>query len=471
MSERTQANDDIPVFPVPLETIDLVVLEVDLYLRHKPTDRPALYRAAGLPFDETDVRRLKRECVTHMYVPVRQHAAYRRMLFERLNREFADDSVSIEERSGAVRAACAKMIEDVMLSPGDGATIATVEDISKSCAHWAVSKPDEFGYIMDMSGHDFNTVTHMVNVGVGCGLLAKALCGDDEDLVAVMVEAGLLHDVGKRGIPSAILNKEGKLDEQEWELMRSHPQRGYETLLKAPALPAIVLEMARDHHERLDGKGYPAGKRGDQISFAARLCAVVDVYDALVAARPYRGPMSPDDAIRIMREGRGSQFDTEILDAWIDVVRGLTEQDPGRIPTDTCAAENLSLESLIPAPKPMRIAETGAGGALIGSDNRRRYERCPYAAQVRAKFIQQMKQYPVEVGEPFMVTGIDLSRGGTRVIAPFAFSRGDLLELTFAGSRGSEFTRFARVIRVNRGENGSWLMGMGFVSEANAFAA
>src|SRR5688572_28880555 len=98
----------------------------------------------------------------------------------------------------------------------------------------------------------------------------------------------MLHDAGKRSIPEEILNKEGKLDPDEWSQIQQHPTLGYKELKLHPSLPDIVPLMARDHHERLDGKGYPNGIRGDDIEFPARVCAVVDVYDAITAARPYR---------------------------------------------------------------------------------------------------------------------------------------------------------------------------------------
>src|SRR6185295_12746978 len=107
----------------------------------------------------------------------------------------------------------------------------------------------------------------------------------------------------------AILNKEGKLDPTEWAEVQKHPLLGFDELKIHASLPPIVPIMARDHHERIDGKGYPQGLSGDDIDFSARVCAVVDVYDAITAARPYRGPIAPVDALNMMREGRGTQFD------------------------------------------------------------------------------------------------------------------------------------------------------------------
>src|SRR5262249_31286964 len=155
---------------------------------------------------------------------------------------------------------------------------------------------------------------------------------DDPALMTAMVQGGMLHDVGKRGIPEGVLNKEGKLDPEEWALIQKHPSLGFAELSKHPSLPSVVPLMARDHHERMDGQGDPTGLRGGDTSCAGGVCAVVDVYDAITAARPYRGPIAPLDALKMMREGRGTQFDSEVFDAWAGLVEKLVREDPARAP-------------------------------------------------------------------------------------------------------------------------------------------
>ncbi|MGD9093384.1 MAG: HD-GYP domain-containing protein, partial [Anaerolineales bacterium] len=129
----------------------------------------------------------------------------------------------------------------------------------------------------------------------------------------------LLHDIGKMGIPDEILLKEGPLSEEEWEIMRKHPQYAYEMLKEINYLhPA--LEIPYSHHERWDGSGYPQGLKGDEIPLTARIFAVVDVWDALSSDRPYREALAYNEVMRIIRDGSGTHFDPQVVDKFFEVI-------------------------------------------------------------------------------------------------------------------------------------------------------
>ncbi len=124
----------------------------------------------------------------------------------------------------------------------------------------------------------------------------------------------MLHDVGKIGVPDAILRKRGSLDEEEWESIRQHPAHGYQ-MLKNVRFLAGAAELVRCHHERYDGTGYPRGLRGDEIPLGARIFAVADTFDAITSARPYKPARSVAHACREIKAHRGSQFDPRAVDA------------------------------------------------------------------------------------------------------------------------------------------------------------
>ena len=135
--------------------------------------------------------------------------------------------------------------------------------------------------------------------------------------------AAFLHDIGKIGIPDAILFKKGKLTEEEYNIIKSHSVIGYELIadaikdLEGQSIYSLALEIVRHHHERWDGKGYPDGLSGMDIPLSARIMAVADVYDALISRRPYKEPFTHDRAVQIISEGRGTQFDPDIVDAFM----------------------------------------------------------------------------------------------------------------------------------------------------------
>jgi HD-GYP domain-containing protein (c-di-GMP phosphodiesterase class II) len=134
----------------------------------------------------------------------------------------------------------------------------------------------------------------------------------------------LLHDVGKVGIPEAVLNKPGPLDAAEWEVMRAHPLLGVQMVAGIKSLGSAV-EVIRCHHERWDGKGYPSGLAGEAIPAGARVFAVADAFDAMTSDRPYRKAIPFDQACLEIADGAGSQFDPAVVDAFTTLVPGLPD--------------------------------------------------------------------------------------------------------------------------------------------------
>lgn len=159
----------------------------------------------------------------------------------------------------------------------------------------------------------------------------------NEESIDLMFRSAPLHDVGKVAIPDAILLKRGKLTPEEWEIMRRHPTYGRDALAQAEselgdhggAFLRYAREIAHCHHEKWDGSGYPQGLSGDAIPLAARLMAVADVYDALISRRSYKQPYTHEEALAVIREGRGRHFDPDVVDALqglADVCRGIAER-------------------------------------------------------------------------------------------------------------------------------------------------
>ncbi len=139
--------------------------------------------------------------------------------------------------------------------------------------------------------------------------------------------ASAMHDIGKIGIPDSILLKPGKLTDDEWEIIRRHTTAGAE-ILSGSANPLVRMaeDIARSHHERWDGGGYPAGLSGEQIPLAARICAVVDVYDALLSKRTYKEAWSLEQALTEMRRESGTHFDPQVLAAFLRLAPHLTDE-------------------------------------------------------------------------------------------------------------------------------------------------
>ena len=174
---------------------------------------------------------------------------------------------------------------------------------------------DAFAVCID--GKDSYTNGHSLRVAQYTRMLAKKL-GEDEETIQKFYNIALLHDIGKIGIPDDILNKPGKLTEEEYEIVKTHPYRGYEILKKVKTQKDLV-EGAQFHHERFDGRGYPARLAGEKIPLVARIISVADAFDAMSSTRPYRKKMPMDAIVKEIKDCTGSQFDPKISKAFLEL--------------------------------------------------------------------------------------------------------------------------------------------------------
>ena len=190
-----------------------------------------------------------------------------------------------------------------------------VEEISSS----VMRHPGALVSLARLKTKDDYTYMHSVAV---CGLmvsLAKRL-GLDESTTREAGLAGLVHDLGKAMIPLKVLNKPGKLTDDEFRVVRDHPSAGYEMLLEGGGVGPIALDVVLHHHEKVDGSGYPHKLKDEQISLFAKMGAVCDVYDAITSNRPYKAGWDPSEALRKMTEWAPGHFDMKVFQAFVKSV-------------------------------------------------------------------------------------------------------------------------------------------------------
>ncbi len=170
---------------------------------------------------------------------------------------------------------------------------------------------------------DEDTGVHVNRVNAYSKAIARELKGDprwievDEDFIEDIGFLAAFHDVGKIGTPEVILHKNGGLNEEEWEVMKEHPINGA-LILDAHPNP-MAKEIARSHHERWDGTGYPFGQAGDDIPLSGRIVAIADVYDALRTRRPYKEPFSEEKTTSLIVKDSGTHFDPGIIDVFLSI--------------------------------------------------------------------------------------------------------------------------------------------------------
>lgn len=165
--------------------------------------------------------------------------------------------------------------------------------------------------------YDDLTYIHSLNVAILCHEFANWIHMPEEEQ-DILTLSGLLHDVGKMGIPGKIIKKAGLLTDEEYELIKQHPQKGYDFLKKHP-LDERIMNAALMHHERCDGSGYPQGLKADEIDDFAKIVAIADYYDALTSARVYRESHCPFEVFRMLQQER-DKFDSTYLAVFMEGV-------------------------------------------------------------------------------------------------------------------------------------------------------
>ncbi len=182
---------------------------------------------------------------------------------------------------------------------------------------------------------DSDTGNHILRVSSYCYIIAKQY-GFSESDANILREASPMHDIGKMGIPDNILLKPGKLEEDEWKVITTHCQIGYKIIGDYESgLLYVAAQVAKEHHEKWNGLGYPSGLKGDDIDINARIVAVADVYDALTSVRPYKKAWTSEAAVELIKQEAKEHFDPLVVDAFVkclpDIVEIKRKIDSGEI--------------------------------------------------------------------------------------------------------------------------------------------
>lgn len=226
---------------------------------------------------------------------------------------FSDEVKRASQIVAKGREAVVSMFQEARMGKAVDADAAAplVEEISNS----VLRNPGALISLARLKTADDYTYLHSVAVCALMIALARQL-GLDEQQVREAGMGGLLHDMGKALMPPAILNKPGKLTDEEFAVIRTHPDEGHRMLLAGRGISDTIRDICLHHHEKFDGSGYPEGLKGGEISLMARMGAVCDVYDAITSNRPYKAGWDPAESIRRMAEWQG-HFDPSVFQAFV----------------------------------------------------------------------------------------------------------------------------------------------------------
>ncbi|HTZ18306.1 MAG TPA: HD-GYP domain-containing protein [Dissulfurispiraceae bacterium] len=212
-----------------------------------------------------------------------------------------DKHLAAEKKASVVYESSVELMGRLLEDP-KAENIGAAKECISDIVDMVLSQDDTSYHLLRITSHDFYTYTHSVNVGVFSILLAKSLFrGNDAHNMHELGAGFFLHDLGKVQIEAAIINKPGKLTDDEMKQMKAHPYQGYKLLRETKQLSEECGIIALQHHEREDGTGYPRGLRGNEIHNYGRICCIADVYDALTAERSYKAKLSSFEALNMMK--------------------------------------------------------------------------------------------------------------------------------------------------------------------------
>ncbi|MBF0341507.1 MAG: HD-GYP domain-containing protein [Magnetococcales bacterium] len=209
------------------------------------------------------------------------------------------------------------ILEDARL--GKQVTLSPVKDAVRNMADSMFRNPDALLSLSLIKQRDEYTFMHSVNVGVMLMSFCRMLGMEEEEIINVGI-GGMLHDIGKMRTPEGILNKEGKLSDEEFAIMKRHVTYSRKILSETPGIAEVSMHVAAQHHERFDGSGYPMGLKGEEINRFGQMAAIVDVYDAITSDRCYHKGNPPHLALKRMLEWSRYHFSAELYQKFVQCV-------------------------------------------------------------------------------------------------------------------------------------------------------
>jgi len=322
MDTNTSAARPVSYFPIsPVMLFPEVLGDFSVYLWQGGDF--ALYSKSGQKFSIKHRQVLHRNAVKEVYVQSSEKALYERYIEKNLGSILQNETIPIKLRSQIFYEASTVVMQDVFDRKLPSALRARhfdrITDIVKNSINFLASD-NNLSAVAPFISHDYKTYTHCMHVFI-CSVAMFHTYDMDENEVFECALGALLHDVGKAKIPHRILNKRGSLTQAEREIIKEHPVHGVSMCSHLP-MTQNTINCILFHHEKLDGTGYPAGLKSDNIPVPVRIISMADVYDALTTNRPYAEAMDPYEALSLMRNSMRDALDMNVFKRFVAVLSG-----------------------------------------------------------------------------------------------------------------------------------------------------
>jgi HD-GYP domain-containing protein (c-di-GMP phosphodiesterase class II) len=275
-----------------------------------------LYLRAGDRLHPEKIKSLdSKDTGSFFLVKEEDRKAYKQYVHEQM----ISEDLNVREKAVVLRESSMTLVEELFEQPDVHSALDNSKPLIKDFVEFMRAEPEAMGHLISLSGHDFYTYNHSLDVGIYSLGLGEALSYGKKELEELGI-AALFHDVGKRHVSLDILCKKGPLNDAEWAQMQKHPQFGLAILNENPAVTDAVKAACFEHHESWAGNGYPQQLSAQEIHPFARIVAITDTYDAMTTQRSYNVPLKPVEAVTMMKEKLAGRYDPEMLKAMYSVL-------------------------------------------------------------------------------------------------------------------------------------------------------
>jgi HD-GYP domain-containing protein (c-di-GMP phosphodiesterase class II) len=305
------------LLPIAVETLRCgESFDFDLYMRAVDGE-PVLYRGRRFPIQRRDLNSLDQRGIRTLYITADAQQNYSHYLREQV---MGDKSAPASVRYCALREANRTLFDSLLGDSNVNQVVELVEQLATDLTQIIHDQQHAIDDLDMLLCHDYRTYAHATNVGAYTALLARRMGVSDKQELEKIIVGAMLHDFGKRNVPSSILNKKGRLTDGEFRIVKRHPADGFRDLCQRDDLTWSQLMIAYQHHERLDGKGYPTGIQGEDILPWSRMCAITNVYDGMTCIRPYREPLQLSEVQDYFSSSAAAAYDPEMVRCWLAVI-------------------------------------------------------------------------------------------------------------------------------------------------------
>lgn len=307
--------------PIHIESLRLdSITGFDLYIQANPDEPVVLYAHHRVAFTEESRLRLAQNQVEYLLISSEQEGEYRKYLENNLSAVLSDPTIGLESKTEILYTSAHGLMRDLFERPHLQGGMLRSRELVRNTVDFVRSHRSALRHLLETAATDYQTYTHSVNGFVLGVALARRVGLDDPAHLGEFGVGALLRDIGMTRIDLAIREKPGKLTVSEYEVVKEHPIFSEEMVRGLGETSDIALDIARHHHEKVDGSGYPDGLGGDEVAPLSRVIAIADVFDALTITRAYQAPLGSFEALQLMRTQMKDELDAEYLRAFIGMM-------------------------------------------------------------------------------------------------------------------------------------------------------